>query len=161
MWLYLIWNVDKTSKMICPEQFTPPAISFAEWLLLSLCLMRKKRAETLTTQATAWSQILLCNGEMTMLAVSGLWTPVSRTNNWNILKPFFWTCYEMFTKKKMAQCFSLHYLWTKQFKESLYHVPLSSVSENMPQISTNWLIMHWGDRLITKSQWNSTHHHRT
>ena len=23
--------------MICPEQFTPPAISFAEWLLFSLC----------------------------------------------------------------------------------------------------------------------------
>ena len=67
--------------MICSEQFTPLAISFEERLLFSLCLMRKKRAEMLATQATAQSQILLCNG---CKAVSGLWTPVSRTNKWNI-----------------------------------------------------------------------------
>ena len=25
VWLYLVWNLVETSKMICPEQFTPPA----------------------------------------------------------------------------------------------------------------------------------------
>ena len=37
VWLYLVWNLVEMSKMICPEQFTLPAVSFAEWLLFSLC----------------------------------------------------------------------------------------------------------------------------
>ena len=93
--------------------------------------------------STAWSQILLCDGEMTMLA--------------KLFPVFGHQSVEQITG--IFKTFLLNLLWdlyqekdgTMLPNESLRHSPLSSVSENMPWISTNWLIMHWGDRLIPRA----------